>query len=337
MNKKKIFIFIFVIVFSLLFFKSPFTNTNAKILNCSAFTNLIRVGISSNNFKTYEKSKASFTSYGRFYVKDKHSGRIISRFKAKDIITIKILKKSFALYLGKKLIEKDILGPVSVTPIDTFPINVVGLKRKGKSAFYRGEFELVKTSKHKNKFFTVNILPLKDYLKGVVPNEMPVRFGLEALKAQAIAARNYAIKPRDRMYTQFDVFDSVESQVYFGYLTENPLGTKAVEETEGLIGLYDDDIILALYSSTSGGYTENYENAFSKPKTTIFPADPLPYLKGKPDKKSIPVLKKEKTARKFYKSKPKTNDNKSGYFRWKKSWKGWRLASTLNLLRRQSQ
>jgi stage II sporulation protein D len=78
----------------------------------------------------------------------------------------------------------------------------------------------------------VNVLPLEDYLKGVVPNELPVRFGLEALKAQAVAARNYTIRPRTRVYHNFDVCDSVQCQVYFGANTEHPLSNKAIEETK---------------------------------------------------------------------------------------------------------
>ncbi len=102
---------------------------------------------------------------------------------------------------------------------------------------------------------------------------MPVRFGLEALKAQAVAARNYVLMPRTRT-AQFDVDDSVASQVYYGAGTESSLGNQAVNETQGLLALFDWDLIQAQYSSTAGGYTEDYENAFSDPKTKDFPSKP---------------------------------------------------------------
>lgn len=99
---------------------------------------------------------------------------------------------------------------------------------------------------------------------------MPVRFGLEALKAQSVAARNYVLTPRTKSSVNYDVVDSVASQVYYGANTENPLSNRAVEETAGIVALYHWDMILALYSSTAGGYTESYSNAFSDPSTKIF-------------------------------------------------------------------
>lgn len=108
----------------------------------------------------------------------------------------------------------------------------------------------------------INVLDLQSYLKGVVPNEMPVRFGLEALKAQAVLARSYVLKPRERNYHNFDVCDSVACQVYFGANTEKELSDKAVDETDNIVAMSDNELVLALYSSTAGGYTESYENAF---------------------------------------------------------------------------
>lgn len=99
---------------------------------------------------------------------------------------------------------------------------------------------------------------------------MPVSFGLEALKAQSVAARNYVLSPRTKASANYDVVDSVASQVYYGANTEKPLSNQAVEETEGIVAIYNWDLILAQYSSTAGGYTESYANAFSDPKTKNF-------------------------------------------------------------------
>ena len=164
------------------------------------------------------------------------------------------------------------------------------------------------------------MLGVEEYLKGVVPNEMPVHFGLEALKAQAVAARNYVLSPRVKSNPNYDVVDSVASQVYFGANTEKELSNQAVEETKGIVAIYNWDLILALYSSTAGGYTESYENAFSDPQTRIFPAKPKPYLTGVPDYEDFGILRDDEAAEKFYKSKPKSFDNKSSYFRWEREW-----------------
>lgn len=121
----------------------------------------------------------------------------------------------------------------------------------------------------------VNILNLENYLKGVVPEELsPDRFhGYEALKAQAVAARTYAIRNlglnRD---LGFDLCDTPKSQVYGGLSAERAESSRAVEETKGEVALYKGHLINALYTSTCGGMTEDVEN--------IFEGLPQPYLKG---------------------------------------------------------
>ncbi len=227
-----------------------------------------------------------------------------------------------------KVIERDIIGPLSIKTKDASPIKIVGLYRKHKQAAYRGEIEIIRAPSKKNKLSVVNILPLKEYLKGVVPNELPVSFGLEALKAQAVAARNYAIRPRVKTHSQFDICDSVQCQVYFGYNTEDPISDKAIDETEGLLGLYDGEVILAMYSSAAGGYTENYENSFIKPwgeKPDIYP-----YLVGVPDYPMDHDLSKFTHARDFYQTKPESFDQKSRYFRWTRVWTQAQMQRKLN-------
>ena len=85
---------------------------------------------------------------------------------------------------------------------------------------------------------------------------------MRLLKAQTVAARNYVLSPRVKSSPNYDVVDSVASQVYFGANTERELSNQAVAETEGIVALYGWDLILAQYSSTAGGYTESYSNAF---------------------------------------------------------------------------
>jgi len=207
-------------------------------------------------------------------------------------------------------------------------LGVKGLKRAGSAAQYRGEFKIIK-SPSGVQFNLVNVLPVEDYLKGVVPNEMPVSFGLEALKAQSIAARNYVLSPRTKACPNYDVVDSVASQVYFGANTEKPLSNQAVLETEGIVALYNWDMILALYSSTAGGYTESYSNAFSDPSTKQFPAPEKPYLKAKPDILYQKPLNNEDDAVAYYKSTPDAYDIRSSYFRWTREWNAEELRKAL--------
>ena len=202
------------------------------------------------------------------------------------------------------------------------------LKRKGQPAIYHGAFEVVQKKDHQG-FYLVNIVEIQEYLKGVVPNEMPIRFGLEALKAQTIAARNYVLTPRTQAYEEFNVVDSVSSQVYFGANTEADLATQAVMETDGIVALYDNELILTLYSSTAGGYTESYAYAFSDPKTKAFPSISKPYLIAVPDKEDFGKLDDEEKAKDFYMSKVPSFDIDSPYYRWKKEWAVGELENVL--------
>ncbi|HEY1404887.1 MAG TPA: SpoIID/LytB domain-containing protein, partial [Pyrinomonadaceae bacterium] len=122
----------------------------------------------------------------------------------------------------------------------------------------------------------VNILGLEDYVRGVVPNELsPGGYGaLEALKAQAVAARTYAVSNRGQFTAAgFDLLPTIRSQVYGGLSTEHPLSTRAVEETRGMIATYRGEPINALYTSTCGGRTEHAEN--------IFGGETVAYLRGR--------------------------------------------------------
>ena len=121
----------------------------------------------------------------------------------------------------------------------------------------------------------INQLGIEEYLRGVVPNEMGpgVYPEMEALKAQAVAARTYIVANRGQYSDSgFDICDSSACQVYRGFGTEHPLTNQAVEETAGIIAGYNGGPIKALYTSTCGGHTEDGANVFSDLK--------LPYLKG---------------------------------------------------------
>jgi stage II sporulation protein D len=137
---------------------------------------------------------------------------------------------------------------------------------------YRGFFILKGTPRGT---VLVNVLNLEDYLKSVVAGEInPEQFNsIEALKAQAVAARTYAVKNMG-LYKDFgyDLLDTPRSQLYCGMSSEHPLSTLAVEATRGEVMSYKGDLINALYMSTCGGRTENVEN--------VFAGTPSPYLRS---------------------------------------------------------
>lgn len=104
----------------------------------------------------------------------------------------------------------------------------------------------------------VNVIPLEDYLVGVLGSEMPRSFPPEALKAQAIAARTYALQKKLEQYGQpYHLGSSVISQVYGGLKAEDPRTREAVEATRGLVLTYDLQPIEAYFHSSCGGKTES--------------------------------------------------------------------------------
>lgn len=138
---------------------------------------------------------------------------------------------------------------------------------------FRGRIEVF--ANRRGALTVVNVLGLEDYVKGVVPNELSAGgFPLiEAHKAQAIAARTYALRNRGQFMSEgYDLLPTTRSQVYRGLVSENALSSRAVDETRGLVATYDGEPINALYTSTCGGRTEDAEN--------IFPGA-LPYAMGR--------------------------------------------------------
>ncbi|MFL6374920.1 MAG: SpoIID/LytB domain-containing protein [Pyrinomonadaceae bacterium] len=134
---------------------------------------------------------------------------------------------------------------------------------------YRGKIEVFVNSR--GTLTVVNVVPLEDYLLGVVPAELGLP-QLEAEKAQAVAARTYAIANIGAYGKQgFDMVPTIWSQVYNGVSIETAMGTRAVNETRGIVATYQGKPIMAYFTSTCGGRTEDGGNIFDKGE---------PYLKG---------------------------------------------------------
>jgi stage II sporulation protein D len=126
----------------------------------------------------------------------------------------------------------------------------------------------------RGQFNVVNELTLEDYLKGVVPAEMGSKIydELEALKAQAVAARTYAFRNLGQFRAEgFDICPGPACQAYLGFSGEEALSSQAVEQTAGLVMTYEGRPIDALYTATCGGETSDVQ--------TMFPLRNEPYLK----------------------------------------------------------
>ncbi len=138
---------------------------------------------------------------------------------------------------------------------------------------YRGAIEIVLT--RSRRLQVVNVVNREDYLRGVVPKELgPLVYPeIEALKAQAVAARTYVEANRGQFSGDgYDICDTARCQVYGGVPAEHELSDAAVDQTRGIVAIWEGAPINALYTSTCGGHTEDLKNVFREMKG--------PYLRG---------------------------------------------------------
>ena len=153
---------------------------------------------------------------------------------------------------------------------------------------YRGELRAVPSGR---RLDVVNAVGLEDYLRGVVPREMPVEWGDDApaaLAVQAVAARSYALATM-QPGAVYDLFDDDRSQTYGGIASEDPRSNRAVQATRSTVLTYGGKVITAYFFSTSGGRTENVENVFrGSPPRPYLVSVPDPYDRGSPYHASWP-------------------------------------------------
>jgi stage II sporulation protein D len=148
----------------------------------------------------------------------------------------------------------------------------------------------------------VNVVDLESYVRAVLPQEMgPQPFArTDALRAQAVAARSYTLSTLGRWADRgFDLLATIEDQVYGGLPAERPVCSQAVEDTRGVVAVYQDHPIRAYYSSTCGGHTGAPEEVWTRPGA--------PYLCGVRDMTS-------RVDHSFCASSP--------WFKWTEEWKG---------------
>lgn len=191
-------------------------------------------------------------------------------------------------------------------------LSITSLRRSYGIPSYRGKIEVHYTKKG---LYLVNELLLEEYLYSVVPSEMPISYGLEALKVQAVCARSFAL--RQKMGKKFkkygaDVDDSVSSQVY-NNTKESKLSIRAVQETAGFVASFQNKIITTYFFSTSWGHTADSHDVW------LQRGDSPVYLTGKLQNNSQKKLdlSNENKIISFLNKKVDTYDSKMPWYRWK--------------------
>ena len=305
-----------LILFLSLFVLSPVFSSEEK--------KVIRVALTNQNFSAWEHDSVRLSSDNMISIIDLSKSGSDSQIYTADsgrILEIIMQDGLFFVFSDGKLIFEKLQGPLLFSSNDD--IKVVGLNRKGSPAKYKGMIEL-RQGASKKKFNVINVLDIDNYLRGVVPNEMPVSFGIEALKAQAVAARNYATNAQ--MSPNYDLVDSTAAQVYYGANSYSYLSDTAVNKTKGIYALYNEKPITALYFSTSGGITDDWDDVFADGNNYGI----HPYLKARYDKAGQKPLRTEEEVKAFYSSKEGGIDTNSPKYRWSIEFNRSELENTLN-------
>jgi len=213
------------------------------------------------------KSTMSITAPGQFSVECLRGGKSYVYYASRSVtIRADAGRVSVATSSGK---IGDRFDEVLLTPrSDKQHLSYIGHR-------YRGVFRVIP---HNRNLRLINVVHMDDYLKGVVPPEIGFtkEAELEAIKAQAVAARTYSMSHLSQYIDEpYDLKSDVSDQVYHGVEVENAVVSRAVEATRGYVLKYRDELINAYYHSTCGGYTDDVDEVWDKKST--------PYLRAVPD------------------------------------------------------
>lgn len=208
---------------------------------------ILRVGI------FLDQTEINIGGDGTFRIYNLKSKSLVSEERNK---IIKMLPHNKGIeILGKGVYS----GPINIIPVGNTKIIVI---INGQKYRYRGIIEIVIDRDYK-KLNVINIIGIEEYLYGVLKKEISPRWPTETLKAQAVAARTYAIFNMNKYIDKgYNISASTDSQAYGGVNHEDPLTNSAVDKTRGIIVVYKGKTINAVYHSDSGGYTEDSENVW---------------------------------------------------------------------------
>ena len=236
---KKIFLFLGIYIFLLLIFTNNILATEkAPVLRVGIFLNQTEINIGGDGaFKIYNLKSNSLVS--------EECNKIVKLLAHDKGIEI----SGIGVYSG----------PIKIIPVGNTKVIVIV---NGQKYRYRGNME-INIDKEYRKLNIINIIGIEEYLYGVLKKEISPRWPAEALKAQAVAARTFAIFNMNKYIDKgYNICASTNSQAYGGVNHEDPLTNKAVDETRGMIIAYKGKLINAVYHSDSGGYTEDSENVW---------------------------------------------------------------------------
>lgn len=221
----------------------------------------VRVLIKTNDFARLYHNNVTFSSDTAFTISYGSKEEKSERHEAGEQVTV----DESSAYLAD--------GRVRITPDDGGRVTLYSISRAYGNPEYEGTMEVALAD---GGLVVINEVPIEQYLKRVVPSEMPVSFGVEALKVQAVCARSYVYKELDNNnYVSLGAHldDSTQYQVY-NNVAENAASNQAIAETDGVVLTYNGEPVQTYYYSTSCGVTTDVSLWGSNP-------DDYPYFKSR--------------------------------------------------------
>ncbi len=227
------------------------------------------------------------------------------------------------------LLINDQIYPVTNLSI-TNETNLLQVSEGEKETFnlYQGKLKVSPNSY--GDFTLINLVSLEAYLRGVVPHEIGQNAPKNAVEAQTIIARTYALRNTRRFLADdYQICATTHCQVYFGVNDANPIADQAIASTKGLVLTYNNELVDALYSSTTGGITANFSDTWNgedRPYLTSLIDSPLNLwdLNQKP-------LDSEENFRDFISLNKGFNETGRSVFRWNRKAKIEDLTKDLQL------
>ena len=207
---------------------------------------LIKVGLWSNQTSIVLSAAEGFS------LADADSKETIGSFQAKEKVTVTFAASGIAIN-GQPAAARELVAVLPAKATAAIEVN----RRQ-----YRGAVSIRRTV-GKNGLTVVNTLPLEEYVYGIIAREISPAWPAEAVKAQAVAARTYALYSLGKHRGDgYDVCATTDCQVYGGKTAEDTRAIKAVDDTRGVIVTYKGKPVPAYFHGSGGGFTENSENVW---------------------------------------------------------------------------
>jgi stage II sporulation protein D len=214
---------------------------------------IIRVGLWANQINLVLSADSDFT------VTDTATKELLGEFKAKKKVAVSV-KNGQITVNGVAVSAREIAVNAKGSASPTFEVN---------NHNFRGDITIHRTN-GKTGLTVVETLLLEEYLYGVIPKEISPDWPLEAQKAQAVAARTYALYSMNKYASDgYDVNTTTECQAYGGRSIEDSRSNRAVNDTFGQVIRYQGKLIPAYFHSDGGGYTENSENVWGSHEPSL--------------------------------------------------------------------